>query len=430
MRLRETESCRNWLSQFPAEERIAAELLVDAVQITTTDQIKSDIEAAIQEVILSSNDLFYVAPIVSIEDVRQHLNLNRRGPELPRMFDDFQPLDVLGKDGGSENYLALVARDARSRFKEQASFGGAESDFRAAKNSECQLGFIFIVDNSMSGTQVSAFLDSFWRSTRVSGLLDKQRKRIQVHLICWGATRGVINKLESSPEYFKVNRTIVCEVPTVTTAFPAGESLNSVMQIIEKYPKLANPREIGKRGLGFGDTGALFLPLGSSAPNNMPDLLIRNAKKSGGYTALFPGRHIPPDVKALTPGPSPLPVRNVELFNERLRNQKLKTAVKISLGGHSKDWAMVLLMALHYSPTEIRSELGLSYQESKLILAKFVKIGWATEGFTLTAVGHSNLRKFGSRENYSEYRRGLRFALKGFDDDRRFYYPTSVRGVK
>lgn len=288
MKLSHTESALGWLKQFPAEEQITAALLVDAIQITTTDQIKSDIEAATQEIVESSQNLFYVAPVVSMEDIRDHLNLDQHDPRIPSMFDEFRPHEILNRDSGSENYLALVARDIRRKFRPQADVTGNAIDFQLVRTTENQLGFIFIVDNSMSGKQVTDFMESFWKSAAVDSLLKMHAKRVQVHLVCWGATPEVIAKLDSGPEWLKVNRVIVAEVPTVATAFPEGEALNEVMRLAQKYPKTANPDQKGKRGLGFGDAGALFLPLGSSAPNNMPDLLIRGGKKSNAYYALFP----------------------------------------------------------------------------------------------------------------------------------------------
>jgi hypothetical protein len=132
----------------------------------------------------------------------------------------------------------------------------------------------------------------------------------------------------------------------------------------------------------------------------------------------------------MTPEPPALPVRNAQQFNDRLRAQRLKTAAKICGDGRSKDWAMILLMALGYTPTQIRGELGISYAQSRKILAKLVRIGWATDAFTLTTEGNDGLRNFGRRENYSEFRRGLRFMSTQFDEPKSFYYPKSVRGVK
>ncbi|MHA7281977.1 phosphoribosyltransferase-like protein [Arthrobacter sp. TMS2-4] len=419
------------MKQFLGEEKIAAGILLDSILVTTTDQIKSDIEAAIQDIISSSDNIFYLAPIVSKEDVLDHLEIDRKANQQPRMFDDYQPLDMIGKNAGSENYLALVARDIRKRYGKQAMFGGSVDEFKKVTSSKEQIGFIFIVDNSMSGSQVAFFMNSFWSSELVSSLLAGKQTSIQIHLVCWGATGQVIKMLDSAPEYLRVNRTIVCEVPTVETSFPAGDALDAVMHIIQKYPKIVTRPEIGKRGLGYKDTGALFLPLGSSAPNNMPDLLIRSApgRSINKYAALFDGRRIPPDVKALSPGPSPLPLRNPDFYNQLLRKQKLLTAAKITKDGQSKEWAMVLLMALRYSPSAIRGELGLSYIESRRVLNTFKEIGWATNSFTLTELGYMNLRKFGSQENYSEYRSGIRFIQAEVDGVRGAYYPKAVRGV-
>lgn len=438
MRLRDTESGRKWLEQFPDEERIAAGLLLDAILITTTDQIKSDIEAAIHEIVSLSDNSFYIAPVISKRDVEVHLELKRDKSEPMRdsadplrMFDDYQPLDLVGDpDAGSENYLALVARDIRKSYPARSKFDGSLEKFCEAKKAKSRLDFIFIVDNSMSGSQVAFFMDSFWRSEQVSSFLEGQQTRIQVHLICWGATRQVIDILDSAPEYLKVNRTIVCQVPTVETVFPPGDALDAIMHIIQKYPKAADPTVVGKKGLGFLDTGALFLPLGASAPNNMPELLTRSHSNNARYAALFRGRRIPPDIKAITPSPSPLPLRNVDSYYEKLRKKKLLTAVKISKEGQSKEWAMLLLMALHYTETDIRTELGLSYIESKRILELFKQIGWATSGFTLTQSGQKSLREFGRHENYSEYKRGVRYVHAEIDGERGAYYPKSVRGVK
>jgi hypothetical protein len=233
--------------------------------------------------------------------------------------------------------------------------------------------------------------------------------------------------LDSLPEYRKVNRVIVAEVPTVSSVFPRGEALEAVLKIVQEYPKKAANTGPGKRGLGFGDTGALFLPLGSSAPNNMPDLLIRNGKR---YRAIFPSRVIPPDIKGLMPGPTPTPVRNAGRYNEDLRRAKLAAAAKVSNEGRSKDWAMLLLMALGYDAARIRNELGLSFLDSKSILKRFESIGWATKAFTLTELGNTNLRDFGRSQNYSDYKRGLHLAFSGFDDEKSPYYPKSVRGVR
>lgn len=430
MRLKDTESGRRWLEQFTPEDRVAATLLIDAILVSTTDQIKSDIEAAIHEILVSQPGPFYIAPVISVEDVQRKCGLPPGSP-APRMFDDYQPLEQMSPEGGSENYLGLVARDVRKAYGKNATFSATGEEFAKVQKAGEQIRFIFIVDNSMSGTQVSTFLSSFWNSEKIRTLLNSPGASVQIHLICWGATPAVIEMLERTHESLKVNYVVVAEVPVVATSFPPGDSLDAVMVLIQKYPNKAK-EVIGKRGLGFMDTGALFLPLGSSAPNNMPDLLIRNAKgkREGRYFALFPGRRISADIKALTPPPSPLPVRNPEAFNRRIRKQKLLTAYKITRGGRSKDWAMILLMALEYKPAAIRGELGLSYIEAQKLVRGLVNIGWATESYTLTESGNRNLRLFGRKRNYSEFKHGLRFVKNRFDGVPVAYYPSSVRGVR
>jgi hypothetical protein len=223
MKLSHTESALGWLRQFSPEDRLAATLLVDAIQITTTDQIKSDIEAATHEIIESSADLFYVSPIISTEDICAHLHPDHYDLQIPPMFDIFRPHEILNQNSGSENYLALVARDIRRRFPSQADIRGKASDFELIRTTENQLAFIFIVDNSMSGKQVTEFLQSFWSSALVESLLKMHTKRVQVHLVCWGATPEVIAKLDSGPESLKVNRIIVAEVPRWQLPFPKAK---------------------------------------------------------------------------------------------------------------------------------------------------------------------------------------------------------------
>lgn len=429
MELRDTSSATVWLEQFPEEEQEIARLILDAIFVTTTDRIKSDIESAVGEILENTKSYFYVAPVVSHEDVEDHLNLERGAQKVFAMFDEYQPLEVLKHDSGSENYLALVARDVRTSYKARALVAVTQEAFERAERSQAPIEFIFIVDNSLSGKQVSTFLESFWNSSLVTSFLNRQRTSVQVHLVCWGATAQVAAALNATSDGRKVNSTVVTEVPTVNSTFTDPEELDEIMKLIRKYPDPITRKKQAKSELGFGNVGALFLPLGASAPNNMPPLLVRNGNKSD-YKALFPDRVIPPDVKALESSPRKLPLRNLDAYEAALAKRSLKTAQKLTRGGKAVDWAMMLLMASNYSETQIRTELGLSYLVSKRVLGDLIKIGWATKAFTLTEAGNMALRKFSAKQNRIDFVRGARGNLTQFDDPDEPYYPKSVRGVR
>lgn len=426
----ETRCGNDWLQQFSGNEQVLATSLINSLEFYSTDAIKSDLLEfslrAIKKQKEKSNLL--VCPVYSHEDAQKYFEANcgptTSDPNSLKAIDDYNPLDVACNSIGSESILLLVQRDIYKNLN-KSSYSmirrGEDIPKFVADSLFNQTQFIFLSDTSLSGTQALSFIESMCESEllRLNG---SPPHPISVSFICWQASEAARSKLETLCSSFNIECNIICLAPTVELKFGKTKIYEDLLEFLDKYAK-------HNRGLGYGGVGSLSIPLLSSVPNNVPDILI---KKRGGVRPLFPERVLPAEI--LNPDHQIVADPDLDgswniFHNSLIRNGTLG-GVGLTSSCQDKQWLYILLVAMGNSEQSIRGHLKVSYSLIEEYKDRFLRLKWVDHKGEITPAGLQSLKVHSRRQGISKILRGEAFEQRRLDAGTQSYYPTSVRGVQ
>lgn len=325
---------------------------------------------------------------------------------------------------GSEHFSAVVRRDIRSKvhlkMKQRLLSNPME------KHSFDELNFIFIVDNSATGTQIIRFIDQVIQSLDVIIPCPRLKEvKVLITVIAWGATRKAIevvtDKYKSLPEGVEFELKYLNYIQTCKD-FSDEEVLDSVSKSIDKY-------KIKGKYSHFSDVASLTVFEGHSCPNNLPNFLFRNRSKT--KHSLFENRFVTSMVAGeLRERYSTIAKPEFkDIHGARFRAKGLYRIWCLTNLKDDNFYKYLCYVAVRDSIEVATALLACPYAEKLEIIEEAFRLAYVDTDFNLTKRGLEALRGFERSNRYLLRDVSWRKRTSHIDSAKALYYPTSVGGV-
>lgn len=478
---------REWLDQFPEEDREIASEAFRQLNFIDNNRVSSTLEARIEEILstwVREDSVVIIEPVISRNEILAwrdrnkdivEYQANKYGRKLmfqtmystgsrqafkeisiPRvrstyvLYSDAGPLEIRDAKSGSERLLDLAARNIYKKIEKVDAFKNLtviehREQLRDSAVAGKVLHLFLISDNVGSGKQAAEFLESAIASVRI-GLL--KEFSVIIHPISYCATRQGESRIRGTADNYELRISDKGEIPAkgegvmwdfeffreTETFFDAYDSKNRtgerVFDLFSRYVDRNHRRRT--RGQGFGGTASRDVVLGASCPNTLPEMFYFECAKMN-YKPLFPERIIRGDfASALTDlyGIEVHGIHESPQFTELVRKKRLITAVKHAQFEENPIWAVLLLAVAGVGEPESIKLARAPYVQFAQAVKALRDIGWIDSNFNATTRGVNVVKNFGRKHNYSEFSRAKSYVTNKLDAGESVYYPQSVRGVQ
>lgn len=426
----------DFINSFPEADRSTLELINASIRIVNLSQLQDDLMEALAEHIeknVKPSRGFIIDPVIGFDDLQKwhRLNFSRFQPgQLPqdaskiKYYFHADPSTIFHDSSGSEHFSAVVRREIRSKIKLKFRKNVLDKpDRRSGMNN---LNFIFVVDNTASGTQIIKFVDQI-----ILGIdaIDPRPQfnplTIEITVITWGATRQAIqainDKYKTLPEGLKFELKYLNYIQTCSD-FSDEQVSDSIQRVVRTH------RIKGKHS-HFSDIASLTVFEGHSCPNNLPNFYFRNRGKS--KLALFENRFVASEItKELS--------RKYEYFDKpEFRDIH---GARFRANGLYRVWKLTNLLEDHFhkylcyiavrdSAQVAVALLECSYSKKREIIGECLRLGYVDEKFELQSRGMNALRAFERANRRLLHESTWQNKKPAVDRQRIIYYPTSIDGV-
>lgn len=409
MKLIQSSRVTNWLEHFEGLDRYTAEKLLDGITWVSDFEFSSTLTEKIKTHANKINGpigLFIERELRKNGNGVQHFYKQSRKPRSA-YGAALQPIE--GKqynnfEVGSEGVIATLATALTREYADKYYLHPTMKQIRENKIES----FFILTDTVGSGTQVSTFLDSFWKVNTIKSL--HSFKRLKFFVVSYAVTPQGEGKVLSHKTKPEVIYSMYC--PTIDSVFNKNEA-DDIKDFCNRYSLKQKNSNYGP--LGYDNSGTL-IAYSHGIPNNSPLVLHKKSKKK--IPPLFPSRVIG-DIKY------DLETSNTEIDHSRVlkRNEQLRLATSEWLHQASiqaKNF-IVVLASLNKSPRSAnaiskRTTLKVEDVEKQLELAK--KCEWVSSKNRLTDEGITLLKKLKTKK---KDKKELEWDLD------LLYYPNSLR---
>ena len=289
---------QDWLSQFLPQDRPVACKLLDELVYIPTDRVISDLKLVVES-ILKQYESAAIYPIRELLSEDESYFSLTDAVEPPTMQHGQA---TQGSEAFVSNVITRLNRSLQAKvILENVGIGKhkiqASPSISTIRDKKIKT-LILIDDLIGSGDRTRDFLEAVYRHPSIKSWVSA--KYLKIIVVAFMAT----NKGKKSVEKWckneiKAKLLVINECPTL-------HSLPNTEDIFDLCIRYANNKE--KYPLGY-DTTAVRVIFGHSAPNNIPAILYRTAKKyrpkstlitvfPTSWTPLFPRRDVPEQLKA------------------------------------------------------------------------------------------------------------------------------------
>lgn len=401
----------DWIQQFDDKDQADAALLLNSIRWVSHHEFTNSILELVNE--LTENNTDKVAIFVERE-VKEDEFAYEFPLKLPRrsVGAAFQAIksNKNRQEVGSEGILNNIATNMQRNNNKLFFYFPSMEVIR--KNNIRKI--VILTDTIGSGSQISAFLNSFWNVPTIKSWVSL--KIVDFYVVCFSATEYGIEVLKRHPLKINLRNKLIC--PTIYSSIKK-ENRQRIIELCYKYDpfKKKESNELflpDNEALGFNGQGVLIAYY-HGIPNNSPRLLHKSNKK---WVALFKGRS---SLGIQNELPSSYSKLDEEKYLEVMNQKRLSASKKLAtLSNQSK--SIILVMAALYSSPRTDNALsirtGLSLKEISEIMSFLKFHEWVNEFSRITDEGYFLLKTLKKKRSV---KKTISFS------DKPYYYPSSLR---
>lgn len=342
-------------------------------------------------------------PERSLAELGGERRLNRRTAVA---YKEFHPGAKLSPTPGSEGFIGSLLRDFARVGRNQGDeyWIAPDADLERLRDLRCRSIFV-VTDYCGTGMQATTLAETLARHTTIRSW--RSLKLIRIHVVCFAASLDALHVFENS--------SAVDDVHTIEAAhtFDSAKWTDEVREaIIELCLRESRSKSWA---LGYKRSAGLFATE-RGAPNNLPAIFWQQGP---GWSPLFPGRRVMPEVATDLAGyqPSePLPALAARVGQLRVgRNERLHY-----MRPTSRELLRVLLSLnrSRKSAAELAADLDLPLENLARLTEILVRFEWIDSDLRITAAG---------RQEILAQRHALRRTVADLHGSDVPYYPYSLR---
>lgn len=272
MKPSETVTGKKWINLFPEPDRSVAGLLIDSLEIQSTDEMLTSLIAKLQSTPAEFLPTL-VIPIRSLEDLPKLAEPNQDHIAY-KTFTPGEPHQTLP---GSE---AEVSTQLRNLFQgDQSNFLPPTAEISELREKKIR-SITFITDYVGSGTQAKRFTDTFKQNHTIASWLSY--KKIKFRILSFASSIEAQYRLDA--DKYTEFETIRFAKSRKSANWDHNET-RMIINFCEKYPDHNKEFET----LGYDSSFGLYLT-SRRVPNNLPAVLLR---EDADIPGLFANRVYP-----------------------------------------------------------------------------------------------------------------------------------------
>jgi hypothetical protein len=269
----ETSAGQVWLNRFIADERSAATILIDSLEIRDHVEILNGLRG---ELLQWAEDVptDFPASLISVRSL-EDLPALAEGEHVA--FDTFNPGEHFPALPGSE---ADIGGMCRSLIESKPDlFLPPGTTLPGLKDKKAR-SLILITDYCGSGKQVQDFAASFTRNTTIASWISL--KLMKIHVLTYASSMEASRLLGSERH---VSYTTITSAKSAKSANWSTDERTAIEALCLKHADTG----LTEQPLGYKGSFGLYLS-NLRVPNNLPQILIR---AGGDWPGLFANRQVP-----------------------------------------------------------------------------------------------------------------------------------------
>ncbi|MCD9492636.1 hypothetical protein GLP30_17065 [Photobacterium phosphoreum] len=286
-----------WLAQFLPQDRPTACKLLDELVVIPTDRVVSDLKIVV-ELILTQYKKAAIYPIRELlSDNESYFSLSDN-TEPPTMQ---HAQATLGSEALVSNLITRLNRTYQDKVVLEDILlpnGNLKASPSISTIKNKKIKTLIIIDDLIgSGDRTCDFLDAIYQHPTIKSWVSG--KHLKINVVVFMATDKGKKKVE---KWCKNGKKADLHVINSCPSFHSSIDSKEIFDLCNQY---ANRNE--RLPLGY-DKVAVRVIFGHSAPNNIPAILYRTAKKykpkstligvyPASWTPLFPRRDVPEEIK-------------------------------------------------------------------------------------------------------------------------------------
>lgn len=393
-----------WISNFPAEDRQTARLLLDALRFVPIGVVRRNLRLRL-EALVAEGKIELPAMLVaalSIEDLRQK-EWNDPHPVAYESFSLDEPISAMP---GSEGFVGNLIREL-AVLRRAEGWLPPTTTLDDLRNKRCR-SIVILTDYAGSGRQLRQFAQAIVRNPTIRSW--RSYGWIRIHGVSFAASQlsyDVVTRAKSPVDEMWIGE--------VAPSFADAPWTDEQRSAVEAICRLYIPKRRRDQALGFQGSGGLFAT-DVSVPNNIPLILRRTGT---GWHPFFEGRTVPPDLAAELLDFSPV----LKASKVAQRSGQLRLSANVEQGRRRLASSQLLLILAMLgrggnSPRGIAREMALPVADVESRMASLLAMGLIDEHGTVLDAGRRELQ-VGKRS-----RRKVSANLVGSADE---YYPQTMR---
>lgn len=397
----DTQDGRAFLQRFSEKEQIAAQLLIDSLEIHNFAQVLNALREEIVRIVESEN----MAPAVLIP-IRSREDLPPlREDEEHVAYRTFSPGEGLSSTPGSEGEIGSVI--ASLVAEKPTSFLPPTITIDEFRNLQAK-SVLLITDYCGSGNQALRFAKSFTRHPRLASWLSSGHLRLRVQ--SYASSNAAV-------ERFSQEKGIAFSALVAAKSGPATDWTETQAESIRSLCMTHSDDRAAEAPLGYKESFGLYLS-SYRVPNNLPQILIRS---DDAWKGLFPGRRVSAGFG--TQLAKYVPRQSAAQILTNIGEHALARFVDdadrpFSLG---LGIAMMALLERKHAEDRVIALLGLSTEEWKQLAAAMIALNLIDLNIQLTKAGIEELSR--SRR----WAKAKQNNSNSYDKGEIGYFPTQLR---
>ena len=418
---------KEWLSNFHPNDQEGAALLIDSLNIVSTDAVNLNLRQALMIWAKQHTERLpaQLLPVLSIEDIDRHLS--DEAEKAGRMYHPpdsghvawttYEPgatiLSTPGSEGAIGNLIRNFTGDDPKALDPDPNWLHPNSDLARLRSAQCRT-IVILCDYAGSGRQATRFAETIRRNPTIKSWYSM--KRIRLEVLAFAASPAARAAMEDSPF---IDATMVLNPGRRFDEAPwSPDQREEIERICTTYVT----QHLSDYALGYKGSAGLYLTQ-SSIPNNLPAILWQTTgPRSPSWRPLFANRTYPPELGESLGNyqPTSNAVEQLALAANQARLSRAIAAGTLTAQAERMTIVLALLSWKSHTSADLQDKLQLPAASVDRTLTFLRANGFITEERKLTAIGRDELR---AARISKGYRRATRLYLRGSSGP---YYPRSL----
>ncbi|MGI9374558.1 MAG: phosphoribosyltransferase-like protein [Tsuneonella suprasediminis] len=368
-----------WLTNFAEDDRFAARLLFDGLDLVSEDQVRSGLNERIENLATVLPGPLVLLPVRELPIAEGYFDPS----------DNTIPPEAISPRGehGSE---AIVANIVTGQLRRKNMPFLKDPSIEAMREAKVR-SILLVSDFAGSGDQIVKFERAINQHPSIASW--RSRGWIRIHALTYAATNVAMERLRDHFGQRQVHSHKACR------SFDDCGWSREERAAIEKLCVGYGPRRRRRSRSKFGPYGYKnsqgMMAFAYSVPNNLPAVLttLGRAQGSRNWEPLFEGRVVPPELRPLFGDPSP--EKRLHRSLKAARQERLAKGGWASVAGTDASRLLLLLAALSRRPKRVDQVMGMTGLAAMEIvqLARCLRSwGLLGENLHLTDAGRQELR--------------------------------------